>query len=382
MKYIAFYDTEDYKYENRSVAPAAADVVRYMADVLSDIEPVEIICPARTLNESGYYQQRTIKLSDKINLTLPSTFGAKTKIGRIFSVIWNQLWLFFYLLFHLNRNEKIIVYHSLAYMSIISMIKKIKKLQLILEVREIYSDVLDSYTGLKNASKKLRQKENSFFSIADKYIFPTKLLNQKINKNNKMYVIATGIYLPSEIIVNSKWIEKIHVVYAGTLSKEKGSNVAIEVAQYLPSNYHIHILGYGTEQEITEIRELIEATKKTCDACLSYDGLLRGNDFKQFLQKCRIGLVTQDISCSFNETSFPSKVLMYLTNGLEVIAGRIPAIEQSGVGNIVNYYDQQSSESIAKTIMSINLLEPKNKREVLISLDKKLKIDIRNILNN
>ena len=49
MKYIAFCDTEKFISENRSVAPSASNVVKYMADVFSDIEDVEIISPSRTL---------------------------------------------------------------------------------------------------------------------------------------------------------------------------------------------------------------------------------------------------------------------------------------------------------------------------------------------
>lgn len=52
--------------------------------------------------------------------------------------------------------------------------KKIKRFRLILEVEEIYNDVF-----LK--SKASRRMEERFIKNADKYIFPTELLNQKLN---------------------------------------------------------------------------------------------------------------------------------------------------------------------------------------------------------
>lgn len=378
MKYIAFCDVEDYRFENRAVAPAAADVVRYMADVFSETEDVTIVCPARSLNRSGFYKGRTEKIGEKVSLSLPSTFGANNSFVRLLSIIHNQTWLLCYLLKNVKVGEIVVVYHSLSYMPVIRLIKRIKKARIILEVREIYSDVKDSYSTLTRATNTQRSEEEKYFSIADAYIFPTQLLQKKINTESKPYIIATGLYKPVSFNVANKPIDStIHAVFAGTLTPEKGAPDAIKAAEYLPGNYHVHILGYGMESEIAYIKKLIAENNYNNRAVVTYDGLLRGDEFTLFLRKCKIGLATQNVSSMYNDTSFPSKILTYLANDLEVVVGHIPAVEQSAVGNLVHYYENQTPESIAAAIRAIDFKDCRSKKEALCQLNDKLRNDFK-----
>ncbi len=371
MKYIAFYDLEEYKSENRSVAPAAADVVRYMADVMTDFDDVEIICPARSLNTNGFYKGRKVNVGKGVKLLMPPSFGTRTQLGRVVSVIWIQVWLFFYLLKTTSKNEQIILYHGLSYMNTIRLLKKIKKIRLILEIREFYSDV-----GGTDEEKK--RKEQEFFALADKFVFPTELLNGMINVNKKPYVIATGVYKSCDNEKMHKKSDSIDVVYAGTLSREKGgAEAAILCAEYLASNYHVHILGYGVQEEVKNIEHLINNIAGSSHAKVTYHGVLRGTEFSNFVQTCQIGLASQDIRADFNNTSFPSKILMYLSNGLQVVSGRIPAVEKSGVGDMIYYYDEQEPKKIAEAIMRVNLNDGFSCSEQLSRLDRELREEFK-----
>lgn len=375
MKYIAFYELEEYKSENRTVNPAAVDVVRYMADTMASFDDVEIICPARTLNARGYYKGRKTEIGKGVKLTMPPTFGSRTQIGRIVSIVWNQIWLFVYLMKTLSRNEQIVIYHSLSYMNIMRLLKKIKHIRLILEIREFYSDV-----GGTNAEKK--HKEEDYFRLAEKYIFPTELLNEIINVDNKPYVIATGVYKSCDIRSIHNTSECIDVIYAGTLSREKGgAEAAVSCAEYLPPNYSVHVMGYGVKEEIDNIEQMIKKTGDDSHAKVTYHGVLRGKEFSDYVQSCQIGLATQDIRADFNNTSFPSKILMYLSNGLQVVSGRIPAVEKSGVGNIVYYYDEQDPRKIAEAIMSVELKNGFSCKDQLSGLDQDLRKNIKNLIS-
>ena len=53
MKYIAFYDVPEIRNENRYVNAAARGVIEYMIKMFSEIEPVEVISPGRTLSSKG-----------------------------------------------------------------------------------------------------------------------------------------------------------------------------------------------------------------------------------------------------------------------------------------------------------------------------------------
>ena len=345
-----------------------------MAEVFREVEPVEIISPSRTLLQSGSYKGRTVSVCDSVTVTQPPTFGVKSGIGRILSILFTQVWLFFYLLFHTKYGEKVIIYHSLSYMGTIRFLKRLKRWNLVLEIREIYSDVKNSYSEFKGNYDKTRIKELRYFSIADSYIFPTELLNDLINTNQKPYLIATAIYKPETITENKFDDGKIHVVYAGTLRVEKGGAIAAVMAGELVSrNYHVHVLGYGSESDIQAIKELVKGIDAQSLATVTYDGLLRGDEFKRFLQRCHIGLSPQNPDGSFNDTSFPSKVLTYLANGLDVLSVRIPAVETSPVGDFVHYYDNQTPQEIAAAVMKIIPGESSAKIELLQRLDKELK---------
>jgi hypothetical protein len=94
------------------------------------------------------------------------------------------------------------------------------------------------------------------------------------------------------------------------------------------------------------------------------------------LQKCHIGLSTQNLNATFNDTSFPSKVLTYLSNRLNVVSAKIPVVEQSCVGEWVSYYSKQTPKSIADAIINCKLYSPGQISRVLGDLDEKFKVDI------
>ncbi len=370
MKYIAFCDIEKYKSENRSVAPSASNVVKYMADVLSENGEVEIISPSRTLNKKGFYKGRKDKISNKIKIVQPPSFGASNPLFRILVILYTKLWLFFYLLQHLKKNEKIVVYHSLSYMKTITFLKKLKNLEVALEIREIYSDI-------NKVSERLKRQEREFFKIADRYIFATGILDEIINTDKKPSLIASGIYKPEKVISEKHDDDKIHIVYAGTLRPEKGGAIsAVKMAAYLPENYHVHILGYGSQENIDMVKSLIEETQREDSATLSYDGVLSGDEFLEFLQKCDVGVAIQNMEGAFNNTSFPSKVLTYLSNGLDVLSTDIPAVSKSGVGEILYYCSSNDPEDMAKVLLGIDVTTPISKKAVLTKLDTDLRKDI------
>lgn len=381
MKYIAFYDIKEYEAEQRSVALCAANLTDYILDVLKEFTDVEIISPSRTRNKSGFYKGRVNTVADKIKLIQPSTFGVKTSIGRVIAVFYTFSWLLFYLLKNVKRGETIVVYHSLSTMFPIRIIKKLRKIKLVLEIREFYSDARSCYDEFDVKTDKLHKKEMRYFSLADRYIFPTEILNSIVNSENKPYVISPGIYKSEEHFTNNYQEDnKTHVVYAGTLRRSKGVFQAIDVAEYLSDKYHIHILGKGTNESRMKVEEEINRISKISEATVSYDGQLKGDEFKRFLQRCHIGLSPQNSDAAFNDTSFPSKIFTYFANGLDVVSVRIPTIEQSPVGDYIFYYKNDSIKDLADVIMNIDLNNRVDKTVLLNNLDAKLRKDLKALI--
>lgn len=361
MKYIGYYDTT---VGRRNMCLAAVNKMNYIAEALNNIGlSVEIISLSTSTD-------KTLPLEEKLNeKTTIKYFKAlkkrKGKIGRIINVLAQRVKIFTYCMKNIAKEEEVIVYHSLGLMSPVYLAKKIKGFKLILEVEEFYNDV-------HKRSNLSPIKEKIFIDCADKYIFPTDLLNCKFNKKNKPYALICGTYKAEKDRICQRDDEKIHVVYAGTFDFVKGGVLAaIESAKYLSENYHLHIAGFGTGDETKKTLEKIEEISKKSGALITYEGLLSGEEYIRFIQSCHIGLSTQNPEADFNASSFPSKILSYMANGLRVVTIDIPAVKTSDVGEEMYYYDKQSGAEIAKAIMSVDLNEGYDSREKLERLDRK-----------
>ena len=140
-------------------------------------------------------------------------------------------------------------------------------------------------------------------------------------------------------------------------------------------------MGFGSEEDKQNLLKTIEDVSKKTECTVTYDGLKSGEEYIRFIQSCDIGLSTQNPDAAFNATSFPSKILSYMANGLRVVSIRIPAIESSAIGDYMYYYDRQTPEAIAKAIMQVDLNDGYNGREIISKLDKKFTKEIAELIN-
>lgn len=371
MKYLVYYDTPANQMENRNYAPAATNKIDYICTALNRIgHSVQLISASATSNLRGC-GGKELQLSEQVSLKLFPCLGSGRLPKRLLGRMLFKTGLFLYLLFHLKKDEPLLVYHSLGYAGLVRLLRKMKKFRLILEVEEIYADV--------NGRERDRKKEYKLFSAADAFLFPTELLNCKINSGGKPYVLIHGTYQTepdrkSNIFTDNLHEtdeKKIHCVYAGTFDPRKGGAIAAAtVAEFLSEKYHIHILGFGSKEQTENMQELVTSLSKRCRCGITYDGLLNGEAYIRFLQSCDIGLSTQNPDAAFNATSFPSKILSYMANGLRVVSIRIPAVEGSAVGEYMYYYDHQTPEDIAEAILKVDLGDSHDARGVVLRLDR------------
>ena len=244
---------------------------------------------------------------------------------------------------------------------------------MIIEVEELYSDVKEDIN--------LRKKEIAYFQIADKYIVITELLNREINIKNKSRIISHGTYRTVPKYSDKFNDGKIHVVYAGSFNPVKGGACsAIDAAEFLAENYILHILGKGTESDTKTVIQRIKHVSQTSKCKIVFDGYKTGQEFDAFIQSCHIGLSTQQPDGKYNASSFPSKVLMYMSNGVPVVSIRIPAVESSNVGEYIYYYDVPTPEKIAEAIKSVPIDNCLSAREKLNELDEAFRLDLSNLL--
>ncbi|KQL33595.1 glycosyltransferase [Psychrobacillus sp. FJAT-21963] len=374
IKYIGYYDTNANSREQRGYSIAATNKMNYICNVLNKNGfKVLIVSPSKTTS-NNFYRGKKIKINNDTDLKLFPTFPRGNKLQKLLSHIIGDLMLFWYLITKIRKDETILVYHSLGLRNIVRISKRIKGFKVILEVEEIYQDVV-------SCSKITKWNEYKTIESADKYIFSTELLNEKVNSTNKTFSILYGTY-QEEVDYKFRFGDnKIHVVYAGTFDPRKGgAYAAVAAAEYLPENYHIHIIGFGSKIQTKNIQEKIVDESMKSSATITYDGLLEGDEYIQFLQKCHIGLSTQIPGEKYNETSFPSKILSYMSNGLRVVSARIKVVERATLGEEIYYYDEQNPKSIAEAILSIDLNDSYDSKKIIRKLDNDFVKNIKELL--
>ncbi len=364
IKYIGYYDTLDNIIENRNYVLSATNKMTYICSALNRLGwNVEIVSASGTKNRRRCKGKCT-KVSEQTKLRLFPSPGTGNKLKKVFKAIAERVSLFWYLLLHIKPKESVMVYHSLGYVNALWLLKKIKRFRLILEVEEIYSDVTNR--------EKSRKAEMRLFEAADAYIFPTELLDEKLNPNKKPSVIIYGTYQVEKERSNCfKDNDKIHLLYAGTFDPRKGGAAAAAVAAELSDKYHVHIIGFGTEADTAALINQIKVVSRTTKATVTYDGLLRGEEYIRFVQSCDVGFSTQIPDAAFNETSFPSKVLSYLANGLRVVSVKIKALERSEISDLLFYYEENTPKAIADAVKEIDFSKPYDSRAVIRRLDEK-----------
>ncbi len=373
LKYIAFYDLPDSQFK-RVYSPAATSKIDYIVSALNRINcEVSLVSPSWfdfSNKKISFKKSQKQFINDKTNLILAPSFGGNNKVAIYSKIILSLTWLFFYLLFTTKKDEKIIVYHSIWISFPILLAQKIKKFKILLEVEEIYQDVMTLHPFFD-------KWENKILSKADCFLFSTDLLKVKLNIA-KPNVVIYGSYFTQNKKNSPPSDDKIHLLYAGIIDKDKrGAINALECAKYLSENYVLHIIGFG---ELDLFLPMIEKHNKTSSCKAYYHGNKGGDDYIAFCQSCHVGLSTQKMNGDYLQSSFPSKILSYLGMGLRVVSSNVECVKVSKVNNLINYYEDDTPESIAEAIQRVNVSDSYNSLELIKKLDTEFMEDLKNLL--
>ena len=346
--YLGYYNCDQISAENRKAAPPAMNKMNYVIGALTEIvkDQAMRICPSET-GTHAYVKGSVTRLNERFFLKTFDSIGSAHKPIRGLGHWLTKYQLLRYLLRHIRKDDTLIVYHSLGLMDIVRKVKQASGCRLILEVEELYADVREDAA--------LKKKEIDFLQIADRYIMITELLNQEVNLSGKPYLISHGTYQTVPRYGGKFDDGKIHVVYAGSFNPVKGGALtAIGAAEYLDENHVLHILGKGSEEATAAVRRKIDETAARSRCRIIFDGFKTGREFDSFIQSCHIGLSTQQPDGKYNASSFPSKILMYMSNGLPVVSVKIPAVATSGVADYMEYYTVPTSADIAEAVKRIS----------------------------
>lgn len=354
IKYIVSYDLESNKHQNRLNVLASANKINYIISVLNDLGyAVEIVSTSQTLNKKCYKGNSAAFGVNTIR-RFPTTWRGRILLKVINMLVMN-LSILIYLIRNVKRNERIIIYHSVGNLWMLPILRKVKKAYIIEEVEEIYGDIW--------GRPRMAQKEKNKLQNASAYIYPTKLLNPIVNTNSKPFLVVHGAYKDNsneyysdQAAEEKSYFEKgiYHIGYTGILDPKKGCLNILEAAKYLDSTYHIHILGFGGDEEVEVVTKTVEdyIADKNIECKVSYDGVRRGYAYTNYLKHLDLGICPVDASQDFINTQFPSKVITYLVAGLPVLCSEAESVMTSDIAEAIMFYNGNRPEDIAKAIIS------------------------------
>ena len=78
--------------------------------------------------------------------------------------------------------------------------------------------------------------------------------------------------------------------------------------------------------------------------------------------------------------TFPSKIIVYLANGLQVVSGELRCVRQSQFGNLIHFYKDNKPKSIAEEIQKIDFSSPYDSRSIINHMNLQFEKDFIDIL--
>ncbi|MCD4533725.1 hypothetical protein LRP67_06490 [Nocardioides sp. cx-169] len=352
----------------RAGSPAAIDKIEYTKSALlragADVQLVSA-CGAkagegrlpRVAHAIGP-RERHIYLSAG---RFPTKFGSAA--ARVVAW-WNVIR---YLLTEVRSGEAVLVYHAPSLIGPLSLVRRFKRFHLVLEVNEIYSTVWSSFANLRMA-------EERFVRSADAYLFVSSIAARKFS-GGKFYAISHGTYFLPPQASRRDGGEVVHAVYAGVVDSRRGAELAAKSAAFLPENFVIDILGFGTDEAIAALDAEIRRVNSTIGRqCVRFHGQKRGRELTDFLHSCDVGLSTHQYRGEELEGSqycFPSKVSLYVTHGLPVVSERLQVLVDSKLARAATFYEQATPNLVADAIVKGALEGSRlEMRELVTELDK------------
>lgn len=373
IQYLGYYDTDDNADQQRNYVRSATTKMDYIAGKLEELGiEVHIVSMAGTKLKRGV-PRKTFKASPRRTITLFPSLGYGGSLKRRFARYFMERHMRKYL-DGLGPSDIVLAYHSLGYADLIKAEKQKRNFKLILEVEEFYSDV----TG----REKDAQTESEIFAVSDAYLCSSELLAERFGQSGRSCIVCSGIYQMAPIVAPKHDDGKTHVVYAGTLDSRKGGAAAAAAAgALLDASFHVHILGFGREDEVQAIESAVtRANEHSMGAKITYDGYKSGVEFTSFIQSCDIGLCPQDPDAKFNTTSFPSKVFMYLSNGLPVVSVDLPVFRRDDLRDVLFLSDGNKPEALAQTIRTASESKATDPSMVMKSLDEEFGSDLNELI--
>lgn len=362
--YVCYYAEPDFA-EKIVSYPSVWSKIEYVTDTIKKNGfDVCYVCPVMPYN--GKFKKRVIQIDRKEKHVYLSAYRREgLRSVNIVNALAQIVQILTYLLIHVKRGDHVLIYHSMFHVWWAGILRRIFRKQYYLQIEDVYS-------ALSPDGVRFEAKEWQFFESAKGYLCVNSLIKNRI-KNPAPKIISHGRYAVPDILEQS-CSNKCRLVYAGVIEQvRKGAFLAAAAMKYLPDQYELIILGFGKEEDISDLETVIEQINLDKGwKCIRYLGYLSGEPYLRELQQCRIALSTHmydETNMKSADYTFPSKLLVYLGNGLHVVAQNLKCLRTSMIDQYITYYDVATPEAVAKAITSIDFSIDYDSRKCIRDLD-------------
>lgn len=238
-------------------------------------------------------------------------------------VTWIKLFKILY------DSDSVIIYHSLRFMRFAFLLRIFRR-KIIYQLNEIYSVA---------ESKPFRYwLEYRFVRLFENFIIANSSMKRLLKRNSKS--IVRGGYFMKASDYSSKKSEN-HFCYCGRIDEAKMGNLSLakELIRDLSTSHQLdfHIFGPDT-------KELEKYALDKCNVRIFINSSFE--NMSKNLARVRYGFVLQSDLKPFNETSFPSKIYMYLSLGITPIAINSFVLKNCEVSNHIKLISEWNWSAI------------------------------------
>lgn len=149
-------------------------------------------------------------------------------------------------------------------------------------------------------------------------------------------------------IQNGRSSRPYRMVFHGTIAKRLGVDLAIRAVERVIKNYphfEFHILGYGDDQEECELL----ARELNIQNHIIFHDFVPLEELPSILKTMDLGVIPNRVDVA-TELMLPVKLLEYVSLEIPVIAPELKAIRHYFSEDMLQYYQPENIESLAKAI--------------------------------
>lgn len=276
--------------------------------------------------------------------------------------------------------KNIVIYHSFIFFPLVIYLNLLG-LKPILQVNEIFCR-----SGTHNSAV-YKLVEYFMFALTKSYVVSTESIRRFLigvckNGINIVAIIPGPINIkksmPLELCADTYVKPKddvIRMVYAGVVDRNKsgGAFVAVDLARKLNARgFCIDIFGFGTEEDMDALRDEIKSNNTISSTKVRYCGNLQPEVLQSTITNYDVGLATQYIGTPFSASSFPSKILTYLSAGLNVVCATCEGVALWKEKEVLFIYQDQNLDDLVAYLKT----KPIRSKFEIIERVRKIRDDI------